>query len=391
MANFKKSKSAVKGYIGSVKGDINSAFSKFTSKFGSVGGFSNTFDQRISDGLSDLLTGATGIRTSNIPEISADVLAMKIQNKNERANVLNQKGTRPEGTPGVKKTITFPEYFPTENGDSSTGLTNYIHFRSLPIRNGKNGAMAENQETLYDIFLYVPDEMTDEIGISFKVGEKTLMEKVIAKLMTLGDGTDQGLMSTIGQSTKEAIMGDIGKAAAGKVQNPMKFNLFEGVDMREFSYNFVLFPNKESDSEKIAEMAYAFKRSALPGIVPDTGNSIYTFPNEWAIRYHGPIKDWMDYPMVSVLSKVSVNHAPNTSARMSDGAPAAVGLSLTFKEVLGLDRKKYDQRVSSYINRDNNNREASQEGGTLDDIMGGRKVEGQEVQNYDRLTGRTGG
>ena len=81
MANFKKSKSSVKNYIGSVKGDLNSALSKFKSKFGSSSNFSNSFDQRISDGLSDLLTGATGIRTSNIPEISADVLSMKLTNQ----------------------------------------------------------------------------------------------------------------------------------------------------------------------------------------------------------------------------------------------------------------------------------------------------------------------
>ena len=64
---FKKSKSAVKNYVGSVKGDANAIGSQLKSKLGSKEALSNTFDQRISDGLSDLLTGATGIRTSNIP------------------------------------------------------------------------------------------------------------------------------------------------------------------------------------------------------------------------------------------------------------------------------------------------------------------------------------
>jgi len=392
MANFKKSKSSVKNYIGSVKGDLNSALSKFKSKFGSSSNFSNSFDQRISDGLSDLLTGATGIRTSNIPEISADVLSMKLTNQNKRASILNEKtGQRSSGNPAKQRKLVFPENFPNENGEyNNKGLQNYIHFRSLPIRNGKNGAESATQDMLYDIFLYVPDEMTDEIGISFKTGEKGMMEKVIAKLMTLGEGTNQGLSSSLGQSVKEAVMGDIGKAAAGRVQNPMKFNLFEGVDMREFSYNFVLFPKNETDSRNIAEIAYAFKWSALPGTLDGSGNAIYTFPNEWAIRYHGKIKEWMDYPMVSVLSKVSVNHAPNTSARMADGAPAAVGLSLTFKEVIGLDRNKYSNRVSAYINGASNNREATQEGGSLDDVMGRTPQDvsiGQRVKSVNPFTG----
>ena len=67
--NFKKSKGAIKNYIGSIKGDFNNALKGLSSKFGSSSGVSNSFDQRIGDALSDLLTGSTGIRTSNIHSI----------------------------------------------------------------------------------------------------------------------------------------------------------------------------------------------------------------------------------------------------------------------------------------------------------------------------------
>ena len=115
MAILKKTKKTLKNHIGSVSGDLNSAFSKLKSKFGSVGNFSNSFDQRISDGLSDLLTGATGIRTSNIPEISSEVLSMKQKNREARAQILN-KDQRTSGTPGNKiEPITFPQNFLGEN------------------------------------------------------------------------------------------------------------------------------------------------------------------------------------------------------------------------------------------------------------------------------------
>ena len=163
MATFKKSKKSLKNHIGSVSGDLNSAFSKLKSKFGSAGNFSNSFDQRISDGLSDLLTGATGIRTSNIPEISNEVLAMKQTNREERAKVLNGKDSRPEGTPGEKRKITFPENFETENGDGTLGLTNYIHFRSLAIRNGKRGSFGDRKDTLPGV--WVEDEKICAMGV----------------------------------------------------------------------------------------------------------------------------------------------------------------------------------------------------------------------------------
>ncbi len=363
MAILKKTKKTLKNHIGSVSGDLNSAFSKLKSKFGSVGNFSNSFDQRISDGLSDLLTGATGIRTSNIPEISSEVLSMKQKNREARAQILN-KDQRTSGTPGNKiAPITFPQNFLGEN-NKNIGLTNYIHFRSLPTRS------EAKDNDLVDIFLYVPEEMTDGTNLTYAAGEKSLKDSIIAKLMTFGEGTDQNIFGQIGRAGKEAIMGDIGKASAGRVINPMKFQLFEGVEFRTFSYSFILYPKDEKDSRIIRELSHYFKKLSLPGIVPDSGGRTYSFPCEWAIRYHGPIKEWIDYPMTSVLTKVETNQATAGTARMIDGAPVAVELTLEFQEVLTLDRDKYEQRVSAFTQGNTQNRENSQEGGTINDIMG---------------------
>lgn len=395
MAILKKSKKALKNHIGSVSGDLNSAFSKLKSKFGSVGNFSNTFDQRISDGLSDLLTGATGIRTSNIPEISADVLATKNKNRDARQEVLNNKAGRPENHPGTKVKLTFPEKFIQEDGrmkdNENGGMTNYIHFRSLPLRNGSNnqaGAEAGSDiGDLYDIFLYVPEEMTDTTNLTYKAAEKGMLESIMAKLFTFGEGTDQGIMDQIGQKTKEVFTGDIGKAATGRVVNPMKFNMFEGVDFRKFTYNFVLYPKNDKEASVIQEMAYAFKKASLPGIAPNTAGRVYTFPSEWAIRYHGPIKKWIDFPMVSVLESVEVNQSVAGSVRYIDGAPVATEIKLSFLEILTLDKVKYDERVSAFINADNENRETTQEGGTIDDIMGRRPT---DVNFQNRWKDRVG-
>ena len=335
----------------------------------------NTFDQRISDGLSDLLTGATGIRTSNIPEISAEVLAAKSKNREARAQVLNNKASRPENHPGKKVKLTFPEKFAQEDGDNSLGMTNYIHFRSLPLRNGSNASATEDAGDLYDIFLYVPEEMTDTTNLTYKAAEKGMIESIMAKLFTFGEGTDQGIMDQIGQKSKEIFTGDIGKAATGRVVNPMKFNMFEGVDFRKFTYNFVLYPKSSKEASVIQEIAYAFKKASLPGIAPNTAGRVYTFPSEWAIRYHGPIKRWIDFPMVSVLESVEVNQSVAGSARYVDGAPLATEIKLSFLEILTLDKVKYDERVSAFINADNENRETSQEGGTIDDIMGRRPTD----------------
>ena len=368
---------------GGVAGDLNQV-----SKPGKAGSISNMFDQRISDGLTDLLAGATGIRTSSIPDISKEVVDIRNANKTLRVDPLANEVARYE------RPLKFPQKFATEN-DENGQMQNYIHFHTIERR-----SKADNDKQ-YDIFLYVPNTMTDGTAIDYESGEKGIVEGILSKLIG-GNKGDQGIKETVIQTVTDQLRGSIGQAIKGEVINPMKFQLFKGVGPRSFSYSFELYPENQKDSEKIREICYAFKISSLPGIVAGTGNKVYTFPNEWGITYHGPMKDWIDYPMVSVLTKVDVDYNLAGNARYYDGAPAAVKLDLSFTEVFTLDRVKYDQRVSALVDNGRGLRENTQEGGSYADVMGlenphmqlGSSVSGTDrsVQaGSDTVTGLTGG
>ena len=54
--------------------NISDKVSGFVDNLGTGKNLSNLFDQRIADGLDDLISGALGFRISNIPEISNEVL-----------------------------------------------------------------------------------------------------------------------------------------------------------------------------------------------------------------------------------------------------------------------------------------------------------------------------
>ena len=139
---FQKASKAGRDYIGSISGDANQITDTLGSKFGSLENFSNTFDQRISDGLTDLLTGVTGIRTTKIPEISAETLKTREANREARAQALNAEGrTNLYDDPVTETTLKYPENFPTEN-DVASRLQNYIHFRSLMRRNNDGNEVA---------------------------------------------------------------------------------------------------------------------------------------------------------------------------------------------------------------------------------------------------------
>jgi hypothetical protein len=349
---FKKSKSAVKNYVGSVKGDANAIGSQLKNKLGSKEALSNTFDQRISDGLSDLLTGATGIRTSNIPEISDKAMKAKSKNREARAKVLNGAMTRAGDNPPTGVKLKFPESFLREDGQADE-LTNYIHFRS------KSRRMSEPGEEVYDIFLYIPDNLNDTLQVEYEDAERGLLEALVGKLTGQDLGLDGGDLKQI--MIENAPGSSVIKKAAGKTVNPMKFQILKGVNLRTYSYDFMLRPKSEKEANTIREMVYAFRVSALPGVSGEN-DRVYTFPNEWAIRFHGPFKDFIDYPLISVCTGVDIDYTGGQAFQaLSDGAPAAISLKLSFTETSALNRKKYNAGVSAFTGMGNNSREDYQD------------------------------
>ena len=353
---FKKARGAIRGFIGSIAGDLNSLSSNLDSKVSRAG---NKFDQRIADSLGDLLTGLTGVRTSNIPEISAEVIQTKEKNRENRAKVLNEPGQgRAKKTPSNKVALSFPENFAREDGTKDK-LSNYIHFRSL-----ERNVPEKSGEEIYDIFLYVPDTLTDNLSVAYKEAEKDVVAGIVGATFgneTLGSQNSMGELFEIVKAG--APGGDLLKQTAGRTVNPLKFQLFEGVNFRTYSYTFNLRPKNIEEATVIQEMIYAFKLSMLPGTTGQA-DRIYTFPNEWAIRFRGPFKDNIDYPLVSVCTGVDVNYADGQSfATFNDGMPTSVGLTLNFTETATLTRQKYQQRSSAFFTTEGQ-REATQEGGS---------------------------
>lgn len=353
---FKKSKAAVENYVGSVSGDANAIGSQLKSKLGSKEALSNTFDQRIADGLSDLLTGATGIRTSNLPEISDEVMKSRTKNREERAKVLNGAMNRAGGTPSNAVMIKYPENFLNDKGEPAE-MVNYIHFRSKQ----RPESIREPNDLVYDIFLYIPDNLNDTLQVEYEEAEKGMLESVVGSMFT--DNNEFGMSK---EEFKRIMIeaapgGAVLKQAAGKVVNPMKFQLLKGVNFRTYSYDFILRPKNTQEADSIRQMVHAFRHSSLPGVT-GPNDRIYTFPNEWAIRFHGPFKNYIDYPLISVCTGVDVDFTGGQSFQaMIDGAPTAISLKLAFTESSTLNRKKYEEGSSAFLNKGTDSRETWQD------------------------------
>ena len=198
---FTKTKQAGKDFIGSISDDFNGIV-------GDVEGFfdnplesllGNKFDQRIADGLSDLLTGLTGIRTSNIPEIKSAVLNQRQANRQARQQALTLAANAAAGTIDKvhsRTILRFPQHSEREM-DNKGQFPSYIHFRTLPrfdhgtneLKHGENNESSTfkdvNYDQLYDIFLMIPDSIQDNISLQYKEGNMGLAETLGANIFAL--------------------------------------------------------------------------------------------------------------------------------------------------------------------------------------------------------------
>ena len=408
-------KRKIKGLKSSAKGDFNSLFKNALRS----GKGSNMFDRRASDGLEDLIHGLIGVRTSDVPEISGEVQAAKNAARLARHKALNASNARPGDHPGTKVTLQFPKsYFDEKGGgvghiaavdESSatwnggigmsgqeiqrnkrerllaqqTAFPNSIHFRSLPRKKqdhseglvegtgpagskgaqyiskggdaGGHGSVDPASETLYDIFLYLPQQLADSVKVAYTEGEAGIMESLFARLFTGGDSNvkekvgGQNLdMAEVLKSLRSSLPGGkIIQSAMGNMVNPMKFQTLENVEFRNYSYKFTLKPTTAAEALEIREIIAAFKHSSLPGTAGEN-QRIWTFPNEWAIKFQGPIKNWVDFPLVSVCTGVDIDYGGGGPiALMEDGAPASIDLTVEFRETTQISRQKFAEQVSA--------------------------------------------
>ena len=147
-----------------------------------------------------------------------------------------------------------------------------------------------------------------------------------------------------------------------------KFNLFQGVSLRDHTYTFNLNPYNIEDAQEITKIVQTLKMLSLP-TSSAFNPRLKILPAEFEINFKGPILGNIEHPQTCFLSTVDVDYSggkdmsfiedinvpqpndPNLgNADQATGNithyPNGITLTLTFKEILQLDRHRYNARVA---------------------------------------------
>jgi hypothetical protein len=134
-------------------------------------------------------------------------------------------------------------------------------------------------------------------------------------------------------------------SAAGFAFNPQQQLLFEGIDFREYEMTFTFTPSSVDETNNINEIIKTFRYHAAPEI-GGIGGFFFTPPSIFQVSFHYNGKQNKNIHQLkrSVLKKVDVNYAPNGWAAFDgNGAPVQTTISLSFQEIVLVDKKEIKQ------------------------------------------------
>jgi hypothetical protein len=200
------------------------------------------------------------------------------------------------------------------------------------------------------VALHMPLEFNSQATANYQDKEFGTM---LGSLVNAGQDIDQGMLDALGGAFGGAItalkegasdavsnFGGVDVTSArqlltNRIKNPHMEVLFSGTNFRQFTFNFKFSPKSQSDAQAMNTAIKFFRMYMQPEV--DASDQLYLkAPAEFDIAIRGDIGGYSGiYHSFNrcVLVDCSVNaHGAGVAAQHSDGAPAEVDLSLTFKE-----------------------------------------------------------
>jgi hypothetical protein len=182
------------------------------------------------------------------------------------------------------------------------------------------------------ISLYMPENFSlssaasydDSTTLASAAGAVPLLGKVVSKF------TD-----AVNNEATRVILNK-----AGYVFNPQKQMLFQGIDFRTFDMSFTFTPYSAKEAEDVKQIIKMFRKWAAPAASTAFAGMFWVPPAYFNIdfRFQGKTNPNLPRLQKCVVESIDVNYAPNGWSTHTDGAPVQTTVTITFKEIILVDR-----------------------------------------------------
>jgi hypothetical protein len=214
------------------------------------------------------------------------------------------------------------------------------------------------------IAIYLPPNVKDATSVGYNNAEMGIIGAAAAgsasvldalrkgdmsKLARTAGGAATDLLATAGLNLGSEFIGTLAgvdpeglkgfaKKAFGQASNPYMEVLFEGVELRTFTYNFTFSPRNSDETDDVQKIIEMFRFHMLPEL--NGGSSAFmTLPSTFDIHYMYQVtpdvsmeNNYYTKIATCVLKGCDVDYAPNGVKSFASGAPTQITMSLSFQE-----------------------------------------------------------
>jgi hypothetical protein len=167
---------------------------------------------------------------------------------------------------------------------------------------------------------------------------------LLQTLKAAGAFAGRNLLDTIGL---DGISAGI-DVAGGTVVNPHVALRFEGVNLKQHSFEWTLSPQSQDEAAALKAIANRIRTAASPSYAMGGGSSslsraLLNYPDLVDIWFVGLDQSYFYYFKPAMIQNFSVNFSPNGIALAKGGKPAVVSMSMTLTEASVNTREDFAQ------------------------------------------------
>lgn len=172
------------------------------------------------------------------------------------------------------------------------------------------------------------------------IGKAGGMAKIARGAITKNEETGQRLnmLSAAADLAAGGAFGDgavavgsgSGLGSGGAIINPQTRTLFQGSNIRTFTFEFKLVPKTKEETESVQAIHHSIRKWSYPKAIPGTSNIILEFPAVWDIRLYNIANAPKIMPCYLTTFNTTFN--PTTLIWREDNNPVEISLSIGFTE-----------------------------------------------------------
>lgn len=320
-----------------LEGSVNEFFTKALSKTGVSSSVSSVLSARFGDSLqNDLSDKYFRTSTSEQNRLTCEEIRQSITPR--YAETTSESINRLDNNNNSNSSDVYQ--FPDQIGKY------YIHmkFREYTRTSPQSGATLNFKNS---IILPVPRKLEERFSLNVN-DEATGVYGAVADLLqtSFGPGGNGNPFESTGADAALAysyastmIPGEIAGVAGsylGSVPNPNMATFFNGINMRNHSFEWTFTPRNKKESYELMKIIERLKQNSLPAFSP-VGTAILQYPYLCFIELHPWAKDEGNELIrfkPCLLRNMSYNYAPNGIPSFFEGTnlPTFISISLEFLE-----------------------------------------------------------